>query len=245
MRLSLFKCRVALVVWLLFTPGSLFAAKPIASFDYYVLALSWQPAFCEFHPQKKECQGSSTDVFSAEQPALHGLWPNRLNDPKHRYAYCAGKKAKGDWCEDKIAVDHAKLEKYMPGVASCLQNYQWRKHGSCSGLTVQDYFETSITLVQDFATTAIAQEIRRNIGKVVSSELLLQRWNENNKQSDGAIELVCRRHNGKAYLLEVRIALSREIESNASLKYTYNAGFKGANRGCGKKIYIDAAGIGN
>ena len=39
-------------------------------FDYYVMALSWSPSFCESHPDEEEQCGHKGYGF-----VLHGLWP--------------------------------------------------------------------------------------------------------------------------------------------------------------------------
>ncbi|MGB5596474.1 MAG: hypothetical protein WBM62_20900, partial [Crocosphaera sp.] len=50
-------------------------SKPIISTnDDYLLALSWQPAFCETRPTKTECLTKDTDTFEAGNFVLHGLW---------------------------------------------------------------------------------------------------------------------------------------------------------------------------
>src|SRR6202008_1275559 len=40
-----------------------------------VLALSWEPSFCESHAAKPECAGETAESFEAAHFALHGLWP--------------------------------------------------------------------------------------------------------------------------------------------------------------------------
>src|SRR5919106_3071326 len=41
----------------------------------YVLAASWQPAFCQTHRSKSECQTQTEARFDSAHFALHGLWP--------------------------------------------------------------------------------------------------------------------------------------------------------------------------
>src|SRR6266536_5805604 len=40
-----------------------------------VLALSWQPSFCETHSSKPECAAETAASFEATHFTLHGLWP--------------------------------------------------------------------------------------------------------------------------------------------------------------------------
>ena len=66
----------------------------------FVLAISWQPAFCETRPEKPECDSQTPDRFDAANFALHGLWPQ----PRSR-DYCGVDEATvrtdedGDWHE--------------------------------------------------------------------------------------------------------------------------------------------------
>ena len=51
--------------------------------NLYVLAISWQPAFCESKPGKRECRNQTEQSFEASHLTLHGLWPQ-----PSRKAYC-------------------------------------------------------------------------------------------------------------------------------------------------------------
>lgn len=46
----------------------------------YLLALSWQPSFCETHRGKSECKNRTEENFEASNLALHGLWPQPRNN---------------------------------------------------------------------------------------------------------------------------------------------------------------------
>ena len=62
------------------------AAAPAAAkgaIRSYVLALSWQPTFCESNPKKPECRWQNGKRYDANHLSLHGLWPQPSN-----VAYC-------------------------------------------------------------------------------------------------------------------------------------------------------------
>ena len=40
-----------------------------------ILSLSWEPAFCEGHANKRECASATPSGFDATHFTLHGLWP--------------------------------------------------------------------------------------------------------------------------------------------------------------------------
>jgi ribonuclease T2 len=96
-------------------------------FDYYLLTLSWAPEFCATNASGR----SSAECAPNKHMGLvvHGLWPQD-ND--------------GKWQEDCAStppVSSATVEHMMPIMpGSSLIQHEWAKHGTCSGLSVQDYF---------------------------------------------------------------------------------------------------------
>lgn len=114
------------------------AAAP-GDFDYYVLSLSWSPAFCLQSPNAAQCNGPRHYGF-----IVHGLWPqNEHGWPQD----CAGGQV-----PDSVAQGVADL---MP--ARNLVNHEWSAHGSCSGLDPARYFSlvrhayASVTLPPSFS----------------------------------------------------------------------------------------------
>jgi ribonuclease T2 len=99
-------------------------------FDYYVLALSWSPSFCEAsaergREQKEQC-GPRPYSF-----VVHGLWPQY-------------EKGFPEFCQqpaprlDRNIV--SSMLDLMP--APRLIFNEWDKHGTCSGLTPRAYFDS-------------------------------------------------------------------------------------------------------
>jgi ribonuclease T2 len=92
-------------------------------FAYYVLSLSWSPAFCLDSPGKAECGGPRRFGFIA-----HGLWPqNESGWPQNCDVHAA--------VPDSVVND---LQDVMP--ARGLIYHEWKTHGTCSGLDPQAYF---------------------------------------------------------------------------------------------------------
>lgn len=101
------------------------------AFDYYVLSLSWSPAYCASEPEargSRQCSGERSYAF-----VLHGLWPQ----------YERG------WPENcdtgrRPWVPEAQITRMLDIMpARGLVIHQYRKHGTCSGLGPKDYFETA------------------------------------------------------------------------------------------------------
>ncbi|MGE5322873.1 MAG: ribonuclease T2 family protein [Actinomycetota bacterium] len=109
-----------------------------ATFDYYLLSLSWAPNYCAAHPadHSSECRAGNHTAF-----VLHGLWPSSNRDPM-----------KPMNCGPASAVSAAivrHMSEYFP--SKDLIQHEWAKHGTCSGLIVSRYFaqvEQAYTSVQ-------------------------------------------------------------------------------------------------
>lgn len=92
-------------------------------FDYYLLSLSWSPAYCLESPNAAECNGPRRYGF-----IVHGLWPqNERGWPEH----CGGDSR----VPEGVVLGIADL---MP--ARGLVFHEWSTHGTCSGLDPSAYF---------------------------------------------------------------------------------------------------------
>lgn len=105
-------------------------APPVAAtqFDYYVMTLSWAPGFCDLGGQdttSPECAAGSGEGF-----VVHGLWPN--NEYRPNPESCSGR--------DATPADLAEEHGVYPN--DPLAAYEYRKHGTCTGLSAHDYFAT-------------------------------------------------------------------------------------------------------
>jgi ribonuclease T2 len=100
---------------------------PAGDFDYYVLALSWSPSFCEFEAterDKLQCGGARPFHF-----VVHGLWPQREGGYPQ------------DCPTDAPRVADALMDEMLDIMPSRgLIGHEWRSHGACSGLGQEDYF---------------------------------------------------------------------------------------------------------
>jgi ribonuclease T2 len=101
-------------------------------FDFYVLALSWSPSFCAEAAERHA--GRSAGAQCGARPyafVVHGLWPQyERGFPQ----YCQVPPPR---------IDHrlvSSMLDLMP--APHLIFNEWDKHGTCSGLSPQAYFDT-------------------------------------------------------------------------------------------------------
>ena len=92
------------------------------------MTLSWAPGFCDLggkETSSPECAEGSGDGF-----VVHGLWPN--NEYRPNPESCLGHDATPDDLDDEHGV--------YPN--DRLAAYEYRKHGTCTGLSPHDYFAT-------------------------------------------------------------------------------------------------------
>ena len=100
------------------------SASASGEFDFYVLALSWSPGFCELSGGgRSQCEPGARLGF-----VVHGLWPQY----EHGFPSNCG----GSPTVSRMALDRAKGVYPDDGLA----RYEWRKHGTCTGLSPGDYF---------------------------------------------------------------------------------------------------------
>lgn len=190
--------------------------------DSYVLAMSWQPAFCEsygYKAGKKECLTLTSDSFSSRHMVLHGLWPNQ-SDCGPNYGFC-GVPSQSAHCDysplelnDEVA---ANLSEIMPSYASgsCLERHEWNKHGSCQYLDVNDYFALSIRLGQEADKTEFGAYIRDHRGEKVARSQLREMINRSfGKAYASSVYLGCK----QGMLVDLFFQLPALIPQDESLK---------------------------
>jgi len=169
-------------------------------FDFYVLALSWSPSFCEGAQERGRNRG--TEQQCGERPysfVVHGLWP------QHERGYPGFCQVPAPRLNREI-VD--KMGDLMPSPR--LVYNQWDRHGTCSGLGQREYFETvrkARTLVKVPARfEAIARPLSVSPGEVVDAFL-----KANAGLTAEAMSIDC--DNRK--LREVRICMSKDLAFRA------------------------------
>jgi len=147
-----------------------------SSNDFNVLAVSWQPAFCEAHQDKPECGSLTPARFDATHFTLHGLWPQ----PRGK-AYCnvaqsyVSADKNHNWAAlPPVALSdqtRAALAEVMPGMASNLERHEWIVHGTCfKATTSQDaYFDRAVALIAQLNASAVRTLFAENIGQRLSA----------------------------------------------------------------------------
>ena len=193
--------------------AALGACDETPSFTHYVLALSWQPAFCESHRDKPECRELDGGDFAARHLALHGLWPN--DGPGEGPSYCGvwsttkSSDQPRQWCElpepEISAETRESLARVMPGTRSCLDRHEWIKHGTCAGIDDQAYFDGMLHLAAGVQATTLGRLIAGHVGQDLERRQLIDAFEAAFGPGTGkALTLLCE---AGGYLSEIRIAL--------------------------------------
>ena len=159
-------------------------------FDFYLLNLSWSPEFCTTHGDSPECGRGLGFV-------VHGLWPQDTDGdyPQH--------------CSDAAGPSHPQADTdIFPTVG--LVEHEWQTHGTCSGLSVDDYFAA---VHKASAGVKVPSSIGQGgDGDGVSPAELLGRFAAANPgYPAGSFALSC----GNNRLTAVEICLSKELRPEA------------------------------
>lgn len=218
---------------------------------HYVLALSWQPAFCEFNADKPECRALDNKDLAARNLAVHGLWPNDApaSGPSHCGVDAATRALDRpeSWCElpepEISSKTRAALQPAMPGTASCLDRHEWIKHGTCAGIDAESYFADTLNLAAAVQATQLGETIAANIGRKVTARQLANAFEAAfGAGTSRALTLACDARKGRHYLAEIRIALATSgLKGPLERDDLYLTGEKPAGS-CPETFIIDAAG---
>lgn len=194
--------------------AGLAACQPTsASFDYWLLALSWSPEYCASNaarPGSKQCAQPREFV-------VHGLWP------QYERGY-------PEFCDTQTRVPERAADRLGALVPDRgLVFHQWKKHGSCSGMTAETYFATleraarSIVVPGAYLKKASARRVQR-------TELERAFIAANPGLFPEAITIECSRQ----FLREVRVCLDRALKPRAC--------GRDVTEGCGRELSVRPSG---
>jgi len=187
--------RIALALLLLGlgVPATAPAQDRAGEFDYYLLALSWNAAWCA-------AEGDSRNAAQCEPQhelgfVLHGLWPQYEGGWPE---YCATSERDPSRAETE-AMDGLT---HSPG----LSWYEWKKHGRCAGLDPADYF----ALVRRAWDSVTRPEVLRRVQSPLRMrpDVVERAFLEANPGlSPESVTVTCK----AGVIREVRICLARDL----------------------------------
>ena len=161
-------------------------------FDYYVLALSWSPNWCALEGDARNAEQCERDLGWN----LHGLWPQ----------YHAGWPS---YCKTAKRAPSRRMTGQMQDIMGSggLAWHQWKKHGTCSGLSAETYFELSRKAYGKINRPRVFRKIDKPLklpARVVEEAFLKA---NDTIEADG-LTVVCKAR----YIQEVRICLSKNLD---------------------------------
>lgn len=178
--------------WMLMLWPGLVLADTAGEFDYYVMALSWSPNWCEL-------EGDRRDAPQCEQArgwVLHGLWP------QYERGYPTG-------CTTRFRNPSRRDTAQQAGLfgSSGSAWHQWNKHGRCVGISAAEYYELS----QEAYDSVTRPEVLRKLDREVTlpASLIEDAFLRDNPglSADG-LTVTCK----AGGIQEVRICLTRDLE---------------------------------
>lgn len=163
-------------------------------FDYYVLSLSWSPNWCLIEGDSRN--SSQCDKGLGLGWIMHGLWPQY-----HR--------GFPSFCQTAKRPPSRRMTAEMSDImgSNGLAWHQWKKHGTCTGLSATDYYALSREAYSKVVRPKVFRKLTRpvKLPALVIEEAFLK--DNPNMEADG-VTVTCRADK----IQEVRICLSRGLD---------------------------------
>jgi ribonuclease T2 len=168
---------------------------PARPFDFYVLALSWSPTYCE---SAKDRAPHRTSAQCSGRPfafVVHGLWPQSSE------GFTSSCQAPAPRIDRALADTMLDMMPSRP-----LVYYEWKRHGSCTGLAAPQYFET-LRKARNAVTIPAAYRDPSEPLTVAPADVIAAFIKSNPGLSADAMAVAC----NKNRLSEVRVCMGKDL----------------------------------
>jgi len=183
-----------LLIWAMTALPALAENDKAGEFDYYVMALSWSPNWCEIEGDFKNSE--QCDPRHDYGWILHGLWPQYHNGFP---SYCSTPERAPSRSQTNAMAD-------IMGTGG-LAWHQWKKHGVCTELSAAAYYKLS----REAYASVVRPPVFRKLTKDVKLPALVveDAWLKANPalEKDG-ITITCK----QGRIQEARICISRDLK---------------------------------
>ncbi|MEL6947264.1 MAG: ribonuclease [Pseudomonadota bacterium] len=184
-----------------------------------VLAISWQPAFCERAQRRRECRTQTSNRYDANHFSLHGLWPQPASN-----TYCGVSADQerldrdGKWRRlDMERLPQAlwdRLRRTMPGTRSNLHRHEWVKHGTCYSKTAETYYAHSLGLMDALNASSVRALFGKNIGRSLRNSEIRAAFDKAFGAGVGdRVRVSCRRDGRRELIVELTLGLAGAISA--------------------------------
>lgn len=163
------------------------------AFDCYVLSLSWSPNWCAL---QGDAQGSEQCEPRHDHGwILHGLWPQF----HHGFP---------SYCQTTEPPPSRGMTGDMADImgTSGLAWHQWKKHGTCSGLSAADYFALSRHAYEQVMRPPVLRKLDRTV-KLPASVVEDAFLKVNPDWHADMLTITCK----DGHIQEARLCLSRDM----------------------------------
>ncbi len=166
------------------------------AFDYYLFNLSWAPDFCSTH--SSSASSSECDPKRHYGFVVHGMWPEN-NDGSYPQN-----------CAPAQPVSQAIVQQMLPIMpARGLIQHEWATHGTCSGLSAQDYFAL---IRKAFQTVQVPADYRTvSQTEQVSPGSLEQSFAQSNNTSTSNFRVSC----SGSQFVGMEVCLTQDLQFRA------------------------------
>lgn len=163
-------------------------------FDYYVVALSWSPNWCELEGDARN--SPQCDAREDHGWILHGLWP-QFN------------RGYPSFCRTSFRMPSRSMTADMSDImgTSGLAWHQWRKHGVCTGLSPKDYYALSREAYGRITRPEVFRKLDRDV-KLPASVVEEAFLKANPQLMADGLTITCK----QGHIQEARICMSRDLE---------------------------------
>lgn len=163
-------------------------------FDYYILSLTWSPNWCALEGDARGAD--QCDERHDHGWIVHGLWPQ----------YEAGWPS---FCRTSERDPSRSDTRAMTDImgSSGLAWHQWKKHGRCSGLSADEYFETARRAYEGL----VRPEVFRNLDEPVrisASVVEAAFLRANPDWTPDMVTITCK----SGHIQEARLCLTRDLQ---------------------------------
>ncbi len=177
--------------------------EPAGDFDYYVLALSWSPTFCAL-------EGEARDNPQCDRPlgwVLHGLWP-QYDTPSSSEAVGHRNGGWPSYCNTTARNPSRRETAAMADIMGSGNSawHQWKKHGRCSGLAPEDYFQLARLAYDRITRPEILRRLDRPV-RVPASVIEEAFLDENPGLEPDMLTITCKSRR----IQEARLCLTRDL----------------------------------
>ena len=184
-----------------------FAITPVSAqdragdFTHYVLALSWNAAWCTAEGDAFDGGRGAPQCDSRHNHGwmLHGLWPQR-------------ERGWPEYCRSTVRDPSRRQSREMADIMGSRGSawHQWKKHGRCSGLEAQAYFDLAREAYDNVDRPQILRKLDREV--TLAPDVIEQAFLESNPDlKPSGVAVTCR----DGLIREVRICLSKALVPRA------------------------------